>query len=178
MGRTLRLAMAFGMIGCFWQGICQPGTSDLSQRNSPDPASFEPFFREVAQLKNLSGPVLLNGQPSKLPPPTAQNAIGLTDEESQILNAVASDCEAKIHLFDGSVRSLIFEARLQLIEADNAALPIQQLQDLHRERNRILLTHIQQLRTAFGDSRFKMLDAYVRSRKPGDSFFPLGTARN
>ena len=170
MASVYRLATVFGLIGCFYHGVCQDNVLDSPPRNSSDPTSFERFFQQVTHLKNVSGPVLLNGQPSQLTQPTPQNAIGLTDEESQVLNAIASDCEAKIRSLDASVRSSIFEARLQRIESEDVPLAVRQLKNYRDERAQIVLTHIQQLRVTLGDSRFKMLDTYVRSNV--NSFFP------
>jgi hypothetical protein len=42
----------------------------------------------------------------------------------------------------------------------------------------MVVAHIQQLKVAFGDARFKMLNAYVVSRNQAASFFPLVPARN
>ena len=153
MGSTLRLVMAFGLIGCFWHGVCQPGFLDSPQQSPPDPTIYESFFRQVEQLKNMniSGPVLLNGQASKLTQPTAKDSIGLTDQELQVLNAIASDCEAKIRLFDIAARPFIFEVRLQLISSENSPQVIQQLKNLDNDRTQIVLAHIQEQRLMASD---------------------------
>lgn len=170
MRSTVRLGMAVGLMGCFWPAVGQP---------APDPATYEFFFRQVAQLKNVSGPVLLNGQTGSLTQLRPKDAIGLTDHESQLLNAVASDCDARIRSLDKAARPLIFEARLRLIESESPAPELtKQLKDLDNERTQTVLTHVQELRAAFGESRFKLLEAFVRSRKQAASFFPPVPARN
>ena len=49
---------------------------------------------------------------------------------------------------------------------------IRQMKDIERQRTRMVLDHIQQLKAAFGDVRFEMLDNRVHSRKEDASFFP------
>jgi hypothetical protein len=172
-----RVALAFWTIGCLWHAPSQTAGTDLSQLSSFDSIAFERFFREVAQLsevaRNVSSVVSLNGQPSKLTTPTAQDAIGLTNEESRTLKAVASLCETRIRSFEEAARPLVFEARLQLIESETSSLAIERLNSLDLERQQILSACIQRLRTAFGDTRFKLVEDFVLSRKQGDSFFPL-----
>src|SRR5687767_5755136 len=150
MGRTLRLGMAGALMGCLWQGV--------SQQNAPDPAVYESFFRQVAQLRNATGQVLLNGQPSSLTQPPVQDAIGLTAQESQVLNALASDCEAKIRPLDNAARPLIFEARLHAASGGTPQWLRQQLNSTDKQRNEIVLAHVRELKAAFGDQRFQMLD--------------------
>jgi hypothetical protein len=145
-------------------GLALVGALESSAQRPPDPtAPYESFFRRVAQLKNASGPVLLNGQSSTLTQPSAQDALGLTDEEAQILGGIAADCEAKVSAFDTAVRSVVFGFRLRLVESESPRAT-QQLKELERERSQIVLRHVQRLRSSFGDSRFKLLDEFVRSR--------------
>ena len=174
---VVRVSLAFWTIGCLWQAASQTAGMDFSQLSSLDSITFERFFKEVAQLsevaRNASSLVSLNWQPSKLTTRTAQDAIGLTNEESQTLKAVASICETRISSFDESARPSVFEARLQLIESETSSMAIERLNSLDLERQQILSSYIQRLRTAFGDTRFKLVEDFVLSRKQGDSFFPL-----
>jgi hypothetical protein len=162
---NLRLGLAFGLMGCMANGVCQP---------APEPSFYESFFRQVAALQNVSGPIALNGQPSGLTRPTPQDAIGLTDQESQALNALASDFEDGIRSLDSAFAPLVFEGRLRRIESDETSVWLaEKLKDLEDQRNHMVSRYMQRLRAAFGDSRFEALDAFVRSRKLTDSFFPL-----
>ncbi|HWB83974.1 MAG TPA: hypothetical protein VG675_07530 [Bryobacteraceae bacterium] len=167
-----RLAVALVLTGCA-PGFCQLASTDSSQPKPSDPAVFESFFHQVEELQHQSGPLLLNGRPSNLRRPTVQVATGLTDEEARILDAIASDCQTKLTSFDVSVRPFVFEARLQLMEPESAPEATQKLKDVESERGQIVLRHVQQLKAAFGDSRFQIVDTYVRSRKSGNDFFPL-----
>lgn len=181
MRSAVRLGVAFGLTGCFWLGVSQQPGSDTSRQNAPDPAVYESFFAQVARLTqsiNVSGTTLLNGQPSAAivdgaviwtpiwTQPTAREAIGLTDRESRALNEVATDYQA-------SLRYFVFETRLERIRTEGApARLMQQMKDLESQRTQMVLNHIQQLKAAFGDARFEMLDSWVRSRKEAPSFFP------
>jgi hypothetical protein len=165
----LRVAIALALTGGLWQGACQ---------SAPDPDAFAAFLVEVAGLKNSAEPVLVNGRPSELRRPSVREAIGLTEEESKVLAAVASDCAARIRALDAAAGNSVFDARLRMIESEADSQALQKVRDLRRnlnnERARIVSAHIERLRTAFGDSRFEVLNAFVRSRQGAPSFFPLG----
>jgi len=166
--------------GCCSRGLCQAIESPSSTRTQSD--RYEALFRQVAELANVSGPVtLLNGKPIEsngqlieITQTTAREAIGLTDQESQVLNAVASDCEASIRKFDISVRPVIFEARLQVLASENSQSAAHLLTYLGNERDEIVLESIRRVKAAFGDSRFTMLDEWVRSRNQANFFPPVG----
>jgi hypothetical protein len=166
----LRLLVAFCLFGCFSHSICQ---------NTPDPATYSSFFRQVAQ-KTTSYSTLLNRQVEGPSQSTVRNAIGLTEQESQVLNAIASDCNAKVDSFDAAMDRMVFDGRLRLIDSEtspaDAARARRQLKVMDGQRRQIALAHIQQLRAAFGELRFDVLDAWVRSRQQADSFFPLVTS--
>ena len=145
----------------------------MSQQSLPDPAVYLSFFRQVAQLKQVSGPVLVNGQVSGLRRPTIQEALGLTEEEAQTLNALAADCEMKSRRFDDAVHRSTLEARLLAIASEGASeKPTQQRKNLDSQYDEMVQDHIKQLKAEFGDSRFESLDAFIRSKKTGSSFFP------
>lgn len=182
--QLIRSAIAFVIIGSCSRGFCQPGVaSSTPLRTQSD--RYEALFRKVAELENVSGPVtLLNGKPVEpngglvqITQTTAQEAIGLTDEESQALNAIASDCEASIREFDISVGPLVLEARLQILASENSLSATHQLTNLANERDRIVLDHIRRVKAAFGDSRFIVLDEWVRSRKQANFSPPVGAPR-
>lgn len=168
---TVRIGVAFWLAGCFCRVLCQTSLSDAPpQQIPPDPVLYENFFRQVVQSRKVSGPVLLNGQASTLPQPTFQEAAGLTDQEAQVLSALAADCEAKTGPLHGAVGSLVFESRLQSAESGEVSGWLtQRLKDLDDRRDQIVLDHVRQLKAAFGDSRFQTLDAYVRSRQKADA---------
>jgi hypothetical protein len=181
--RVIRSAIAFAMIGGCSRGFCQSGVEPPSPIHAQT-ERYEAFFRQVAELRNVSGPVtLINGKPVEsngrlveITLPKAQEAIGLTDQEANVLNAIASDCEASIREYDVSVRPLVFETRLQALASEDApsAAAAQLLMDLDNQRNQIVLDHVRRVKAAFGDLRFLVLDEWVRSRKQANFFPPAG----
>jgi hypothetical protein len=169
-------------MGCFWCGVGQFGSLHPAQRAASDATVYESFFQQVVQLINVSGSGsgLLNGQPTDLKRPTVRNAIGLTEAESKALNAAASDCEIAIRQFDLASEPSIFDARLRIIAAENAAAStsaILQLNALAEKHREIVLAHIERLRAALGNSRFAMLDSWIHARQQADSFFPLVSSK-
>jgi hypothetical protein len=171
------VATACWLTWCICPELCQTGLSQPPQRNLPDPAVYLSFFREVAWLKQAPDPVLVNGQTSILRRPTIQEALGLTEEEAQMLNALAADCELKSRKFDDGIRRSTLEARLLAIASEGASeRRPQQRKNLDSQRDEMVQDHIQKLKAEFGDSRFEALDAFIRSKKTGSSFFPPLTA--
>ena len=172
MGSAQRLVLASGLICGLWHGLCQTG----STQSAPDATLYEKFFRQIVrfeEIKDALGTVVLNGQPTDLRQFTLRDATGLTDQESRVLNALASGCEDKLRSSYDRARPLIFAARLRLIESESDAQAAQQLKEFDDEQRQIVLAHVQQLKASFGDSRFNVLDAFVRSGKQLDSFLPL-----
>ena len=162
---AVRRTTAFWLTWCFCPALCQTGL--------PDRGVYRSFFMQVAQLNEAPGPVLINGQVSGLRQPTIRETLGLTENEAQILSAIAADYELKIRALDGALRLSTFEARLSSIESEGASTAVQQRRkNLERQRDEIVQDHIQQLKVEFGESRFEALDAYVRSRRAGSNFFP------
>jgi len=155
---------------CLMCGLCR------GQQDVPDSAIYATFFRQVAQLKS-GATVLLNGRNSGLVQPSVQKSMGLTDGETEILHALATNCDAKTRTLHEAVRPAIFEARLQLIESADkptrGRLVQQRLNDIENRRNQIVRVCIDELARAFGDERFEVVQAYIWSRKNADFFPPI-----
>jgi hypothetical protein len=176
MESTRRVIVTYGLMSCFWLAVGQSAPANRAGASRADTAVYTSFFREVALLKDVSGSGSLNGQPTSLTRPKVKDAIGLTEAESQILIAVAADCEVRVRQFDNMSQPLIFDARLRILAGEDAASishAVQQLNDLAEKHDEIVLDHVERLRTALGESPFATLDSWVRSRKQAESFFPL-----
>ena len=174
--RSVRMQVMVGLLGCFSSCLAQTGPSDVPrQLDLPDPAVYASFFRQVAQLAGVSEstPILLNGEPSTLTRHTPQERLGLTDQETQVLNELATDCDAESRLLDDAVKRLTFERRLRVIMSQEIPDRLtQSLRDLDESRARIVADHVQRLEAAFGAERFRTLNDYIRSRQKDASFFP------
>jgi hypothetical protein len=157
-----------------WLAWCSFQSGFSQTQNPPDPGVYLSFFRQVARLERVSGPVLVNGQPSDLRQPTVQETLGLTETEAQILSALAADCELKSRPLDSAARLSTFEARLLAIASEGGASTsgTQQRKNLDRQLDEMVGEHIQQLKAELGDSRFEAMDGYIRSKRTGASFFP------
>jgi len=151
---------------CCWQGVCQTGPSDNPiQQPASEASVFESFFSEVAQRKNASWPTAPNGQSTGVKETTIQEAAGLTEREASILTEVAMDLEARMRSVN--IGSAIFEARLRSVESGQSSeeLERQLLRDMEERSRQMVMEHVQQLRTAFGDARFQTLYGYARARQ-------------
>ena len=159
----VRAGMAMWLAGCFCQCVCQTDPSAPAPRQEPsDYSLYSAFFQRVAIQ---SKPTLLNGQPADPPKPSIQEATGLTDREMKALNGIAADCQASIDSIYRQRPGFVFEALLESIESGkDTSGDVQQLaKDRENQRERIVLDHVQQLRTAFGAARFQALDSRLRA---------------
>ncbi len=171
---AVRMVTTCGLIGCFCYCPCQSGFPVAGPRQDRANADvYGAFFSEVARLNEASSRTQLNGGASSLVQPTAKDAIGLTDEETRILNELAADYESKSRLLTDAVRRLTWEARIRTVGSENIPAGLsQQLKGLDDQRRQVALDHLQRLQTTFGDSRFQTLHAYVRSKETAGRFFP------
>jgi len=145
--------------------VCVCGAQDR-----PDPAAYQQFFRQVAELKSYgSHPMartVWGDVPEKVP--RLQEVIGLSDAEVETLNATALDCGAKIAAFAKAAGPLIFESRLEIAGAgQNSDELARKLKEMDEQRNQMVLAHVQALKTALPPASFERLDAYVRA--PADA---------
>jgi len=166
-------AVVFGLVVAFAMSVCQGA-------QLPDPRTFEFFFRQVAELTHHDSEIVTairtGNAIGKFLQLTPQEVIGLTGQESQVLNSIAVDFENKMHLYDASVGFSTFEARLRLVESannpENQPRVEQDLQDLKNRRDQVILTHVDALRQAFGETRFKVLIGFIQSKNGNSLFFP------
>ncbi|MDR3703115.1 MAG: hypothetical protein P4L56_25950 [Candidatus Sulfopaludibacter sp.] len=145
-------------------------SSICGAQDRPDPAAYQQLFRQVVELKSLGGHpaarTMWGGLPLKTP--RLQEVIGLTDAEVEILNAAATDCMAKIAVFEKAMGPLVFESRLEIADTGkNSDELAQKLKDLDDQRDKMILAHVQELKSALPSGGFEILDAYVRA--PADA---------
>jgi hypothetical protein len=150
---TALLSIVVGLIGCC-TSVAQvfPG--------EPEVTAWQLFLLDVAAL-NHSVPA----DPPVKPP--LQKALGLTDQESDALKAVAADYEMKNSLFLKAVRPLKMEALLQSLDSGKVAENLtRRIGELQNEHTRMISDQIQRLRNALGDPRFEVLNTLVRAKIP------------
>jgi hypothetical protein len=103
-----------------------------------------------------------------------KDAIGLTDQESRVLNELASKYAAELGTLSEAERRLIFEMRMRMVGSENPSAQLSdQLEELDGQRSRLVLDYFHRLEAAFGDSRFRTLNDWVLSRAKARTFFPL-----
>src|SRR5580700_1782310 len=93
-----RVAILIGLIAA--HGLCQPSATEATIQQSQQ----EDLLRAIGLFVAYTIPdwVVVNG--SEKPPP--QEALGLTDQDVQILKAVAKDYQTKNELFVAAARPL------------------------------------------------------------------------
>jgi hypothetical protein len=152
----VRMGMAVWLAGCVCQSVCQT-----------DPPADDSLYSALFQRLALQArSILLNGQPVTLPQPAIQEAAGLTDQEMKDLNRIAADCQTSVRAVERRPHA-VFDALMESIETGkDTTAEVQQLaKEEESQRQRIVLDHIQQLRTALGDARFQALTAWLRAEE-------------
>ena len=143
-----RAASLFVLFGCQWIA----GGQELA----PELSAYQIFFDRVLRSHD--------GEPSAITSIVPQ-AIGLSQRETKALKNEATRCSAELSALSREQSKAVLEARLKSIARDTLKTPLEPI--LAREvtrREAVLRVHIQRLKSAFGDERFQVLDAYVQSR--------------
>ena len=121
-------------------------SSMCSAQDRPDPAAYQQFFRQVAELKargaHPTARTVWGDFPLKVP--RIEEVIGLTDAEVETLNGAAADCIAKIAALEKASGPLIFESRLEIAGAgQNSDELARKLKEMDEQRDQIVLVHVQ-----------------------------------
>lgn len=141
-----------------------------SAQERPDPAAYQQFFRQVAELKSSADHPTARTAWGDVPlvVPRLQEVIGLSDAEVETLNGVAADCMSKIAAFAKAAGPLIFESRLEIAgDGQNSDELARKLKDMDEQRNQMVLAHVQALKSALPPRSFERVDAHVRA--PADA---------
>jgi len=89
-----------------------------------------------------------------------------TIHQSVYLNflKITADLAAESHVLDKEVRPLMLEARMQVVESGAVSQPLQaRLRDVEDQWARTVQDHVEQLRIAFGERRFRTLDEFIQA---------------
>jgi hypothetical protein len=92
----------------------------------------------------------------------AEDSKGNPITEMAILNSVAADCDSKLQPLND--RPVVWEARMRFVESGVGQEDWmgQPLNELKARRNRVILEHIEALRTSLGEPRFQALETFVQ----------------
>lgn len=131
--------------------------------NTAEIATYETFFRVLVQLKHDSNDSV-----------AVRDFIGLTDSETHALNNAAAAYVAKLDALPKHTRAALFESRLRDIESgrdfDSAD---EEWSESNKKQAQLLRDHMNQLKTALGESHFTLLDDYIHSGKVMKDLLPL-----
>ncbi len=146
------------MIGCVLFAACA-----LAQ-STDDSAMYLQFFHEAAHRAEVPpGQPVSGTSPATYVDPTMEDTLGITSDEGRPLVKIALQCETDVWNLDASMRTLIFESRLELAESDKVSEAVaERLKELEAKRVQIVLNSAQEMKAALGD-RFKPVDDYIRT---------------
>jgi hypothetical protein len=157
-----RLEHAALLIAC----CCILSAQTQEPAENSDQKLYEQFFRKVVELRQISdnpNVILANGISTQLIVRKLQDVFGLTDSEVTTLSATAADCQEKLRYLMEH-RPSVFEARLQRIESGRISPALaREFEELDREHTRVVLSHREELRTALGNERFRLIDDVVHA---------------
>ena len=138
----------------------------VAPQNLGEIAAYEDLIRSIAIL-DRSGPSTTPSGTVAAPKPSPRDALGLTDQELQELKEVASDYENRNSSFLASVRPLRMEAFFQSLDLGQVSEKLaRQIDALQNEHANMVLSEVQRMRAALGDTRFNALGALIRPQKP------------
>lgn len=128
----------------------------------PDETLYWAVFHRIEFQENITARLASQGKDTKPSSSYLQTQIGLTDAEWTQLRTIALDYIASEKAFLAS-RTQVFAA----IKGDGPNAPPDpvkqgQLKKLETDNGSAKTDHIKQLKTALGESRFKVLDAWAR----------------
>jgi hypothetical protein len=149
MRTLLPFAIALGLMG-FSPGVCQKITIKKSETRPSGPA-------DAVQIHQLLFERVSHSNPRT--PFTFQR--DLTDAEMAILNSVAADCDSKLQPLND--RPVVLEARMRFVESgeEQENWLDQRLTDLKARRDRVIVEHVEALRTLLGEQRFQAFETFV-----------------
>ena len=149
MRTLLPFAIALCLMGSF-PGVCQITIkkSETRPRGSADPVQIHQLFFERVSHSNPRTPFTFQSD--------------LTDAEMAILNSVAADCDSKLQPLND--RPVVLEARMRFVESgdEQEGWMDQRLIELKARRDRVIVEHVEALRTSLGEPRFQALENFVQ----------------
>jgi hypothetical protein len=148
-----RILVAAFLAALSLPAYCQtPSTNQVTA--VPDYVLYDHFLFRVVWLENQANALKAKGKSDTFLRSWMRVNAGLTAQEESNLKAIATDCEAKTSATLSSAKAL----------ASTAAGPAgaQQFQALLSQRQQTVADHVGQLQTAFGPSRYVVLDTFIR----------------
>lgn len=140
---------------------------------SNDVELYRQFFGQVVSVGNKSGPVMMNGEPSRFTQPGVRATLTLTEAEAAMLLMLSGACMARVRNVENEIRATTLTARFQNIQAGATSVDVQRrLGRLRDQREQAILEARQKVKTALGEERFGDVDRYVQSKRGVLSFFP------
>ena len=157
------------ILACVLFALCAPAQS------MDDSAMYLQFFHEAAHRPEAAPgqPIsTVNGIPANYTGPTLEDTLGITSDQAHSLVKIGLLCVNDVASLDDSMRSLIFESRLELADSNKISEAVAaRLKELEAKRIQIVLNSVQQMKVSLGE-RFKAVDDYIRAHA-GGGFFPM-----
>lgn len=147
--------------------LANAGHAQTALTSSVDSASrYEAFFRQVADvqffIEHPDPPLKRN---RRVVVPRIQDAIGLSDRETELLITLAQGCGSDLQRLPTHF-PVIFDARIETLQRGRVSeATALQVQELEQKRIELIHGYVRRLETGLGSERFSFLDEYVRSSK-------------
>lgn len=120
------------------------------------------FFSYVRFLDDMADTEQARGLDARWPRGKIKRDAGLTDQEESILKGINRHCNAAVKALDQKVGEIERQLRAKYTPNTLPKEVWQQYSDFSKQRRQIVLEHVQQLKSAFGAERFRILDSYAR----------------
>lgn len=124
---------------------------------------YSAFFARVRLIESMADKDEAAGiDPRKVVRSTIKTEAGLTDEQDSNMRAIAEDSNAAVDILRQQRSVIIQQFKSQNPGATSPTPAVsQQVADVDMQAIQIVLNHVQQLKSAFGDAAFQRFDGYV-----------------
>ena len=135
----------------------------------PDEVVYRHLFRHVAAFKSKAEETEREGKDARHFRGFFKHKANLSDNEAQTLEQIASQCAAEIKAIDERAKPYIEAYKAQypngrVPHGQTPAPPPDELRQMTRERNELVLHKRDELRAAFGEEAFGRFQAFVKNK--------------
>lgn len=159
----MRLAV-FAVLACCSQPSFVLGQSALSS-DPPDSVVYHAFFRQIAAAEDTADSIRAKGKSDVSMRDAYKVRLGLTDAENTALKQIAQDCDAQYEAESSRGNKIVLDLKAKYPKgSDIPAYAVAQINNLERDRQKVMTDCVGRLRGQMGTSGFLKVDSFVRQK--------------
>jgi hypothetical protein len=158
-----RGTIALLLAGSAVHALCQTAAA-ATPPQVPYVIVYEGLFHKVLFLEDVAAKLDAKKKDSSGAHAVIQKMLGLTDQETATLKALAADWQTQMTANQAATAEVFQAAHNQIVASGAAtAAQLQQAQAVRNQRWAVDTAHIQQFQAAVGSARFAAIDAAVQA---------------